>query len=344
MRIPLTFMLSIFLTMTTMGQSGTLIVLNKSDNTLSLIDLRSRETVGIIPVGNGPHEVAVSSDGTIAVVCNYGTAQAPGNTLSVIDVSGKKKLRDIDLGDYKRPHGIDWIQGTRTVIVTVEGNKAVVLVNIESGKIESVIETGQNVSHMVALLPDYSRAFVANIGSGSITALDLKASKKLADIQTGAGAEGITVTPDGKEVWVTNRAANTISIVDAATLKVLATLESKDFPIRCKITPDGNHALVSNARSGDVAVFEVRSRKEVTRIKMELDPVNETDKRLFGDQFGKSPVPIGILIHPTGSHAFIANSNADMVTVIDLKSWNVVDRIKTGKEPDGVGYSTLNVQ
>jgi YVTN family beta-propeller protein len=177
-----------------------------------------------------------------------------------------------------------------------------------------------------------------------MTVLDLRASKKLKDVETGAGAEGIDITPDGKEVWVTNRAANTVSVVDAATLKLVATLASKDFPIRCKITPDGTHALVSNARSGDVAVFDVKSRKETTRIKMELDPVSETDKRLFGDQFGASPVPIGILIHPNGSHAYIANSNADMVTVIDLKSWRVVNRIKTGKEPDGLGYSGLPVR
>lgn len=325
------------------GQTGTLLVLNKSDNTASLIDLQTKEVVAVIPTGNGPHEVAVAPEGKTVVVCNYGTGAAPGNSLTVIDILGKKKVKDIDLGEYRRPHGIEWMRGTKNIIVTVEANKAVIVVDIETGKIESAIETGQNVSHMVALSPDNARAFIANIGSGTMTALDMKNKKKLNDIETGAGAEGIAVTSDGREVWVTNRAANTVSIIDAVSLKIVATLESKDFPIRCKITPDGKHALVSNARSGDVAVFDVKTRKEIARIKMELNPVSETDKRLFGDQFGTSPVPIGILIHPSGSHAYIANSNADMVTVIDLKEWKVVDRIKTGKEPDGLGYSGLTV-
>ncbi len=323
-------------------QQGTLVVLNKSDNTASLIDLRSGATVAVLPTGNSPHEVALSPDGKLAVVCNYGTGQAPGSSLTVIDVVGKKKLRDVDLGDYRRPHGVAWLKGA-LVAVTVEANKAMIVVNVERGNVEYAIETGQNISHMIVVTLDRARAFVANIGSGNITALDLKQRKKLADIETGVGAEGIDMTPDGKEVWVTNRAANTVTVIDAASLKVLATLESKDFPIRCKITPDGRYALVSNARSGDVAVFDAKTRKEVTRIKMELNPVSEVDKRLFGDQFGTSPVPIGILIHPEGKHAFIANSNADLVTVIDLKKWKVIDRIKTGKEPDGLGYSPLTL-
>lgn len=335
---------ALFSTLSLSAQTGTLIVLNKSDHTASLISLPSGETIAVLPTGNSPHEVAVSPDGKLAVVCNYGTAPVPGNSLTVLEIPEKKKFKDIDLGDYKRPHGIVWLPGSNTVAVTVEANKAMVLVDVNEGKVLHAIETGQNVSHMVVVTPRNDRAFVANIGSGTMTALDLSAKKKIADVETGAQAEGIDVTTDGKEVWVTNRAANTVSVVDALTLRILATLESRDFPIRCKMRPDGRYALVSNARSGDVAVFDVKERKEIRRIKMELDPVNETDKRLFGDQFGKSPVPIGILMHPAGTHAYVANSNADMVTVLDLKDWKVVDRIKTGKEPDGLGYSAVSLK
>ncbi|HWP83333.1 MAG TPA: cytochrome D1 domain-containing protein [Bacteroidota bacterium] len=327
----------------TEAQTGTLVVLNKSDHTASLIALPRGETIAVLPTGHGPHEVAVSPNGKFALVCNYGTAQAPGHSLTMLDIPEKKKVKDIDLGNYKRPHGIAWMSGSNTVVVTVEANKAVVLVDVNEGKVLHAIETDQNVSHMVVVAPRNDRAFVANIGSGTMTALDLVGKKKIAEVETGPGAEGIDLTPDGGEVWVTNRAANTVSIIDALTLKIVATLESKDFPIRCKITPDGRYALVSNARSGEVAVFDVKERKEIRRIKMELDPVNETDKRLFGDQFGRSPVPIGILIHPGGTHAYVANSNADMVTVLDLRQWKVVGRIKTGKEPDGLGYSPLDV-
>lgn len=343
MRLMIFIFACIFHLATIHAQTGTLIILNKSDHNAMLIDLGSGASVATIPTGTAPHEVAVSPDGRYAVVTNYGAA-TPGNSLTVIDLSKKTKLKDVDLGDYKRPHGIEWLKDGKHVAVTVETNKAIILVHVFDGSIVASISTDQDVSHMVVLTPDNKRAFVANIRSGSVSVLDLVEKKLLKNIQTGAGAEGVDVTPNGKEIWVTNRAANTVTVLNASTLEEIAVIESKDFPIRAKVTSNGKHVLVSNARSGDIAVFDAATKKEVQRIKMELSTVNEIDRRLFGNQFGTSPVPIGILILPDGSRAYVANSNADLVTVIDLKTWKIVDRIKTGKEPDGLGYSPLVLQ
>lgn len=327
------------------ADSGTLIVLNKSDNTVSLINVATKTVVATIPTGAGPHEVAVSPNGKIAVIANYGTQQAPGSSLTVIDVAGKKTLKTIDLGEYRRPHGIEWLRGNE-IVVTAEGNKALLIVDIESGKVAAAVTTDQNVSHMVVLARRSNKAFVANIGSGSVTVIDLKTRKKISDLTTGAGAEGIDISPGEREVWVTNRAANTISIIDVISLNVLATLESKDFPIRVKFAPGGRFVLVSNARSGDVAVFDAVTRKEVRRIPMMLKAAegSTTGQRIFGSQFGQSPVPVGILVSPKLSHAFVANTNADIVTMIDLKTWQVAGRLTAGKEPDGLGYSPVTLK
>ena len=127
----------------------------------------------------------------------------------------------------------------------------------------------------------------------------------------------------------TNRGSNTVSIIDVASSKIVATLDSKSFPIRAKFTDDGKHVLVSNAQSGDVAVFDAASRREVRRIKMHSDASSQ------------GPVPVGILIVHTLSRAFVANTNADTVAVIDLQTWQIVDRLTAGKGPDGLGYSHL---
>jgi len=170
--------------------SGTLLVLNKSDNTVSLIDLKTKATVATIPTGVGPHEAAVSPNGKLAVIANYGAQTHPGNTLTVIDIPGKKMVRTIDLGEYRRPHGLAWLKGDQ-IAVTAEANKALLIVDVAAGKVLQAITTDQNVSHMVVISPKHSRAFVANIGSGSVTVIDLKAMKRVTDISTGAGAEGI---------------------------------------------------------------------------------------------------------------------------------------------------------
>ena len=323
------------------GIKGTLIVLNKAEASASLIDLATGKEIRKFDVGVGPHEVAVTPDGRTAVVCNYGQRE-PGNLLTVIDVMNLEVVRTIDLGAYHRPHGIVFLPDTKRVAVTCEHEQNVLVVNIRTGAVEKVIPTEAQISHMLVTTPDAKRAFVSNIYSNSVTVLDLESGERIKEIPTGEGAEGIDITPDGKEVWVTNRANNTISVIDPNSLEIVATLDCASFPIRIKFTPGGDLALVSNARSGDLAVFTVRNREEFTRIDMDAEPVEDDDDRLFAGAFEGSPVPVGILVHPSGSHAFVANTQADVVTVIDLNKFKIVGRIVAGKEPDGLGYSKIS--
>jgi len=323
--------------------ADTLVVLNKAEATASLIDLLTEKVVATLPTGQGPHEVSVSPDGRLALGGNYGVRDAPGSSLTLIDIPAARVVKTIELGEYQRPHGIQWLEDGRHAVVTAEAQKAVLLVDVQGGEVVEVLETQQEVSHMVAVTPDGSRAFVANIGSGSVTALDLSGRKVLAHISTGAGTEGIDVTPDGRQVWVTSREADTVSVLDASSLEVLASLPSASFPIRAKITPDGRHVLVSNARSADVAVFDVATRSEVRRISMSLEAA-ETEGRLFGDRFGRSSVPIGIVVHPDGKRAYVAHAGADAISILDLESWTVIGRLTAGKEPDKMAYSPLSVE
>lgn len=94
MKIVLTLLLLIC-TAFGFSQSGTLIVLNKSDDTADLIDLGTGQSIATLPTGDGPHEVAVSPDGRYAVVTNYGRASWPGSSLSIIDIAHKKYLKSL---------------------------------------------------------------------------------------------------------------------------------------------------------------------------------------------------------------------------------------------------------
>jgi YVTN family beta-propeller protein len=322
-------------------QAATLIVANKAEATVSLVDLGSGKVAATLPVGTGPHEVAVSRDGRLALIANYGTGPQPGSTLTLIDVPAAKVVKTIDLGEYRNPHGLVWIGDSRA-LVTSEASKALLELDVEAGKVVRVLTTGQEVSHMVAVTPDGSRAFVANIGSGGITAFDLKAGRKIADVPTAAGAEGITVADGGKQVWVTNRAADTVTVLDAATLKVVKTFEAPSFPIRAEVTPDGKRVLVSLARTGDLAVFSTAGPVLERRIPLEAPPAADRGGRLL--DFGNSSVPIGIEIAPDGKRAYVAHANADQISIVDLGEWKKVGSLTAGKEPDGMGMSTLGVK
>lgn len=323
--------------------AGTLIVLNKAEASASLIDAASGKEVAKLQTGVGPHEAAVSPDGRLAVVCNYG-AQQPGSSLTLIDMIDRKVTGTIDLAPYRRPHGIMFFADGRRIAVTAEMERKLLIVDIAAGKVVQAVDTGAAVSHMVVLSPDGVHAWVSSIGSGSVTLIDVTAGANVAVIPTGAGAEGIDISPDGKEVWVGNRAADTVSVIDTASRKVVATLPSAKFPIRIKFTPDGARVLVSNAMSGEVAVFDRASRAEIARIAMNATAVEQTEGRMFADAGGNGPVPVGILIEPTGGRAYVANTNADIVTVIDLQKLAIAGRLTAGKEPDGMAWSPVKMR
>ena len=312
-----------------------LVILNKSDNTASILDAKTGAERATVPVGKAPHEVEVLADGKTAAVSNYGTREAAGRSLTLIDIEKGSALATVDLPEGARPHGLRALSDGR-LLVTAEGLKELFVVDPKARTVAARIPTGKEVSHMVAAAPDGKRAYVANIGSGSVTVVDLVQAKAIKEIPTGEGAEGIAITPDGGEVWVTNRGADTVSVLDTKSLEVAATLKVPQFPIRVKITPDGRRALVSCARSGDVAVFDAASRKEIKRVSIDREAVPGSKARLFSDQFGKSPVPVGLLVAPDGKRAWVASTNADVVSAIDLVSLTVVGRLTAGKEPDGL--------
>jgi YVTN family beta-propeller protein len=318
--------------------SGTLVVLNKSEASASLIDVASGRVSATVRTGEGPHEAAASPDGRSVLVTNYGTQRAPGSSLTLIDVAAGKAVKTIELPANARPHGVRWLDARRA-LVTAEGMRSLLIVDVAEGTLDGAVVTGQEVAHMVAATPDGRRAFVANIGSGNVTAVDLAARTVLGHVATGKGAEGIDVSPDGKQVWVTNREADNVTVMDAASLAVEATLPSASFPIRVKLTPDGRRALVSNAKAGDLAVFDVAARTPLARVAMPL-PAVAGDGRVLPFP---GTVPVGIVVTPDGARAFVAHANADAVAVVDLASLKMTGSLKAGKEPDGMAYTPIQV-
>jgi YVTN family beta-propeller protein len=333
MRLWSTFLLStlvLFSAAPSLTAGGLLVVLNKSDHEAALVDPASFTLLQKLPTGKGPHEAAISADGTAAYVANYGSfavfrqgeqpRMEPGNTITVLDLNKRTVKATFDLGRYTRPHGIWVSRDGKRLWVTCEGERAVLELNAETGAILKVWETEQEVSHMVVPTPDERKLYVANIGSGSVTVID-RTTDIVKSIRTGAGAEGIDVSPDGGEVWASNRAANTVSVISVSSDSVVATFESGgQMPIRLKFTPDGTQVWVSNARSNSVTVFDAATRQLVGTVEV-------------------GAVPVGILMTPDGQRAFVANTNANQVSVIDVTKRKVVRTFSTGNEPDGMAWA-----
>lgn len=318
----------------------TLLVVRKTDDAVDFVDPGSGLRLASVALGHAPHEVSVSPDGRRAVVSNYGTREQPGSTLSLVDLEQPREVRRIELAPHTRPHGVAWFAPDR-VAVTTEGSRHLLLVEPDSGRIVTAIETGQDVSHMVAVSADARRAYVTNIGSGTTTALDLESGRKLADVPTGAGSEALAVTPDGRELWVAARAEGHLAIVDTASLEVTARLPLPGIPIRIALTPDGRTALVTCAGSSELVEFDVATRRETRRRKVDVPLAPGAEERPFASIASGSVLPVGLLVSADGRTAYVAATMGDRVVRYDTATLEPLQVIEVGGEPDGLAATPV---
>jgi DNA-binding beta-propeller fold protein YncE len=299
---------------------STLLVLNKEDATLAIVDPTSGKVLARVPTGEGPHEVTASTDGKLAFVGNYGSRE-PGSTISVIDLTARKELHRVDLGPLRRPHGMFFADGK--VYFTAEINKLIGRYDPPSNQIDWLLGTGQNSTHMVMVSKDLSKIYTANIGSDSITIME-RTSNPLnwneTVVPVGKGPEGMDVSPDGKEIWAAHSRDGGVSIIDIAARKVTQTLNVQTKRSnRLKFTPDGKMVFISDLDAGELVVLSTATRKEIKRLKL-----------------GKSLE--GILMVPDGSRAYVAVTGDNNIAMIDLKTLELTGRLSTGSGPDGMAW------
>ena len=312
-----------------------LIILNKSDDTASILDASTGRTLATVSVGHGPHEAAVLADGRTCAVADYGDRGKPGHTITLLDVEKAEKVGVIELPAGARPHGLQPLADGR-LLVTAEGIGELLIVDPKARRVEHRIPTYQEISHMVAAAPDGRRAFVANIGSGTVTVVEGR--KAIRQIPTGKGAEGIAITPDGREVWVTNREADTVSVIDAKSLEVdRPRSRPRSFRSASRSRPTAT-APSSRARSRATSPSSTWPRgRKIGRIAIDREAVAGSEKRLFSTQFGKSPVPVGLLIAPDGKRRLgrLDQCRRRVRRSISRRS-SSRPRLTAGKEPDGL--------
>lgn len=334
--LPLLLFLAACLAASTPALAETLLVVRKTDNAVDFMDPGSGLRLASVATGVAPHEISVSPDGLRAAVTNYGTRERPGSSVSIIDLAQPRELQRIDLAPHTRPHGVAWYAPDR-IAVTTEGSRSLLLLDPAAGSVVRAIETGQETSHMVAVSNDASRAFVTNIGSGTTTAIDLAAGRKLADVATGGGSEALALTPDGRELWVAARGDGHLTVVDTATLAVKARLPLVGMPIRIAISADGRTAFVTCAASSELVVFDVATRAERGRRKVDVSPAPGAAERPFARLAPGSALPVGVLLSRDAASVYVAATMGDRVLQFDSRTLDLLRMIEVDGEPDGLG-------
>lgn len=312
----------------TANLTGTVVAVNQQSDSITLIDLKTMQAYRHVKVVAAPHEAAVAPDGRSVLVTNYNRQDVgPQKSLSLIALPSGDTIKTIDIGEYRAPHDVRWVDDSR-VVVTAEASQALLLVNTATGAIERVFKTENAVSHMLALTPDRTRLYCSNMRNGSVSAFDFKTGQKIKDVSTGKECEGVGVTPDGRWVWAGNRAEDTISIIDTRSLEVVKRIPSPGFPYRVQFTPDGRLALIPHANASSLVVADVAKQEIVKSIPLGMTRVDK-------------PSTAGVFPHPDNRHAFVTVRNDNSMLVLDLISGATLGRVEVQSSPDGVAYSRI---
>ncbi|MEI9813825.1 MAG: LssY C-terminal domain-containing protein [Acidobacteriota bacterium] len=291
--------------------SPALLIANKAEGSLVIVDPKTNAIKGRVNTGYQPHEVAVSADGKFAYVTNYGDAQQPGSSLSVIDLTSFTERR-VGLGDLRRPHGIFYSNGM--VYFTAEQSRAVARYDPATNKIDWTQPTTQNATHMVLLNKAGTRLFTANIASNTISIFDPTPTGQWRGehVAVGPGPEALDLSPNERELWTAHSGDGGVSILNIETHAVTMLPKIVQRPNRLKFTPDGKRVLISDIAIGELTVMDAATRKVTKRIKL-------------------GTLAEGIQITPDGVRAYVALEQDNEVAIVDLAKLSVIGRIKPGR-------------
>ena len=302
------------------GLTGTIVVTNKQPSTATIIDVASGRVLATLPTGAGPHEIVLTQDARYAVVTDYGGA--PRKTLTVIDVPAMNVVRTIDLGTYTAPHGIAFLPGDSVVAVTSESTGNVVLVNIHQAVVNRAIATQGAGSHMVGVTGDGTRGYTGNMGSNTVSEIDLRDGRFLRNLPVPTTPEAINVTADGKEVWVGSNQTGKLTVIDVGSWNATTAAEGFSWPYRVWFTPDHKTVIVPDMRNENVRFLDRASRRQIGEIAL------------------PGAGPQGITVTPDGKYVLLSLSRQGKIAVIDVASRRVVREIDAGQTPDGIVYTT----
>lgn len=298
---------------------GSLFVANKRGNTLSKIDLASGSEVTRVDSCANPHELATSGDGRHVALACYG-----GTTVEIFATDTLEKVSSIELGANARPHGIVW-HANGKIYATAEGRQSIFAVSDPLGEATAQeFATGKQGSHMLAVSPDGKTAWTTDLGSKTVTRIDMDGNAPPLSREVGIEPEGIALAPDGETLWVSARGSDKAFALDPATLSVREEVMTGRFPLRLAIRPQGDVAVTSDLADGGLSVIDLSSASVVRQI--EVSGPDEAEARM----------QVTVLWSDDGKRIYVAETASDTIAEVEFASGKVLRRLPTGAGGDGM--------
>ena len=308
------------------SQSGLLLVANKGDNALGIIDpVAGKQIAAVAEGGVTGHEIAASPDGKLAYVPIYGNSGVgqpgtDGTNMVVIDLATRKIIGNVDFGKGVRPHCVVFGPKDGRLYVSTELEHSISIIDPATLKIIGSVPTGQEQSHMFAITRDGHRAYTANVGPGTVSVLDLDARKTLTIIPVAPTVQRISLSVDDKLVFTSDVTKPQLAVIDTATNKVKTWIQMPGLGYGSAPTPDGRWLIIALPLVHQVGVIDLKSMKVVHAIDVPTKPQE-------------------VIVSPDGKLAYVSCDQSGKVAVISVSDWRVKQIIDAGAGADGLAYA-----
>ena len=306
--------------------AGLLLVCNKGDHTLGIIDPEAGKQMAVVQEdGVTGHEVVASPDGKRAFVPIYGNSGVghegtDGQLIRVIDLDKKAIVGTVDFGKGVRPHCAVMGPKDGLLYVTTELQNAISIIDPVSLKIVDQVPTGKPESHMLAITRDGRRGYTSNVGSGTVSVLDLEHKKVLSIIPISSVAQRIALSPDDRWVFTADQTKPQLAVIDTSTDKVSRWIELPGIAYGTAATPDGKWLIIALIGLNKVGAIDLQEMK-------------------FAKTLDLPKAPQEVLVRPDGQKAFVSCDASKKVAMIDLNNWNVEKLIDAGAGADGLAWA-----
>jgi len=308
------------------AQKGLLLVAQKGEASLAIVDPEAGKVLGVVPEGGVTgHEVIASADGRTAFVPIYGNSGVgkPGTdwqTLVAIDIASQKIVNKLDFGRGVRPHCPLIGPKDGLLYVTTELDKTISLIDPKTLKIVGTIPTGQPESHMLVLSHDGKRGYTANVGPGTVSVLDIAARKNIKVIPISGNTQRIAISADDRWVFTADQTKPQLAVIDTKSDAVTKWIPLEGVAYGTAATPDGRWLLVTLQDQNKIAVVDLKTMQVVRSVPTGVNPQE-------------------IVVQPDGKKAYVSCMTSNQVAVIDLDTWKLGGLISTGKATDGVAWA-----
>ena len=310
-------------------RNGLLLVANKGEKSLGIIDPVAGKQIAEIPEGGlTGHEITTSRDGKLAYVPIYGNSGVgqpgtDGSNMVVIDIAARKVVGNLDFGKGVRPH-LPVLGPTNGLLyVSTELANAITVIDPETLKIVGSVPTGQEQSHMFAITRDGHRAYTANVGPGTVSVLDLDARKVIAVIPVSPQVQRISLSVDDKFAFTSDVTKPQLAVIDTTTNKLKTWIPLPGLGYGSAPTADGKWLIIALPGLHQVATVDLSTMKVAHRVDVGM----RTQE---------------VLLAPDGKTAYVSCDQDGKVAAISLADWKVKTVIDAGKGADGLAWAATS--